>query len=276
MRQLTRVQARRRLMAGGAGPAGSHRPSRVARAPRWAVNAVEAFGLDVEPGRLARIVAVVVLGVLTVAVVVGGPVLVGVIALAGLSAVVVLVDLGRGRADRRVDADLPVLLDGVSGGVRAGLGLPVALSRRVPREHGPLRNDLAAVAAGLDAGLPIEACLVRWRTHRPTPGVRLATAALGLCSTLGGRARPLDGVASTLRDRLAVDREIRAASAQARASAVVLVATPWVFLGFTAMQDPEVLPFLVGQPVGIACLVAGVALDAVGAWLLARIVKGVA
>src|SRR5690606_8138258 len=134
------------------------------------------------------------------------------------------------RADRLADAGLPALVDGVAAGLRSGLALPVALRQGVAATDGPLRGDLDVVAAGLDTGLPLDLCLDLWRSRRPTPGVRLVTATLEVCALLGGRSRPLDGVASTLRDRLAVDREVRAVSAQARASALVLVATPWVFL----------------------------------------------
>ncbi|MEY2404355.1 MAG: tight adherence protein, partial [Acidimicrobiaceae bacterium] len=103
----------------------------------------------------------------------------------------------------------------------------------------------------------------------------LAAAALGLGAELGGAAaRSLDGVAGTLRDRNGIRREVRALSAQARASAVVIGAAPVAFLLVVAAADPGALGFLVGSGFGLLCLGSGVALDAIGAWWMRRIVAG--
>jgi tight adherence protein B len=229
-----------------------------------------------EPVRLWRRACGATVLAFAVAVGAGGPVMAAVTVLAGLAVAAAAADLHRDRADRLVDAGLPALLDGIAAGLRSGLSFPVALRESVPAEPGPLRHDLVALAAALEAGVPVAQCLTRWRSRRPTPGTRLVTAAMALSSMLGGRSRPLDGVASTLRDHLAVDREVRAVSAQVRASAAVLVATPWAFVAFSAVQDPEVLGFFGGSPLGAGCLVAGVVLDVGGAWLMARVIRAVA
>ena len=61
---------------------------------------------------------------------------------------------------------------------------------------------------------------------------------------------------------------MRALSSQARASAVVIGLAPLGFAVLAAMVDPASIHFLVGTPIGIACLVVGVVLDGVGAaWM---------
>jgi tight adherence protein C len=69
-----------------------------------------------------------------------------------------------------------------------------------------------------------------------------------------------------------VRREVRALSAQARASAVVIGIAPVAFLLVVAVADPTAIGFLVGSPAGLMCLGSGLGLDALGALWMRRIV----
>ncbi len=86
--------------------------------------------------------------------------------------------------------------------------------------------------------------------------------------TGGATAAVVDGVADTLRDRVALEREVAALSSQARASATLLVVAPIVVAALAAMADDRIAAFLVGSPAGWGCIVGGVLLDATGAvWM---------
>ena len=77
------------------------------------------------------------------------------------------------------------------------------------------------------------------------PGVRLAVAAVCLGAEAGGpQARAIDGVAATLRQRLAVAAEARALAAQARVSALVIALSPLVFCALASSTDPHRARFL--------------------------------
>ena len=86
-----------------------------------------------------------------------------------------------------------------------------------------------------------------------------------------GRA-VLDGVAASLRERVALEREVAALSSQARASAIVLVVAPVVFAAAASMVDRRILDLLVGQPIGWVCLGVGLGLDALGAVWMSRLI----
>ena len=103
----------------------------------------------------------------------------------------------------------------------------------------------------------------------------LAASALALAAEAGGtQARAVDGVAATLRERLAVDAEVRALSAQARLSAIVIAIAPLVFGALAVGTDGRTAAFLLGQPLGWLCLAGGLALDALAAWWMLRITRG--
>ena len=82
----------------------------------------------------------------------------------------------------------------------------------------------------------------------------------------------LDGVAASLRERVALEREVAALSSQSRASAAVLVIAPVVFAVAAALFDHRILEVLVGRPIGWVCMGLGLGLDGLGALWMARLI----
>ena len=78
-----------------------------------------------------------------------------------------------------------------------------------------------------------------------------------------------------MRDRLGAVAEARSLSAQARLSAVVVGASPLVYLVFSALVDPGSVAQLVGTGFGRVCLVLGLALEAAAALWMRRILSSV-
>src|SRR5439155_897231 len=75
----------------------------------------------------------------------------------------------------------------------------------------------------------------------------------------GAAARAIDGVGETLRANLAVAAEVRAQSAQARLSALVIALAPLGFGALAAGTDRQTADFLFRTPIGLGCLVVGLA-----------------
>lgn len=181
------------------------------------------------------------------------------------------------RADRRRRAyrrSLPAVLEEVARSLRSGASVPVALAEAAGSSDDPVRVELREVVDRLAGGDDLGAALRWWRDHAADGSVALPAAALALASEAGGsRAWAVDQVAATFRERRALEDELRAQASQAHLSAVVLVAAPLAFAVLGAAVDPTVLAFLVLTPFGWACLVSGLALDAAGAWWMARITR---
>ena len=102
--------------------------------------------------------------------------------------------------------------------------------------------------------MSLASALDGWAERRPLPSVRLGVAALALAAETGGAsARAVDGVAETIRGRLAVGAEVRALSAQARLSALVIVLAPLAFSALAVASDGGTadLPVPVAGRVGL-------------------------
>jgi tight adherence protein B len=179
---------------------------------------------------------------------------------------------------RRHDADvvraLPAAVDGMARSLRAGASVRLALAEAAVAAPTTLGLDLGRVVRAGDRGIPLRDAIQRWADQRPLAAVRLTAAALVLGIDGGaGLARSLDGVASTLYERAAIEREVHALSTQARYSAGVLAIAPLVFLAVVAFIEPATTTFLLGTSAGLACLGVGLALDVAGGWWMARITR---
>ncbi|MEJ5255589.1 MAG: type II secretion system F family protein [Acidimicrobiales bacterium] len=184
------------------------------------------------------------------------------------------------RATRRrragaADRALPDLIDATARSVRSGASLSQAIREAAQTvADTPLGADAAKLARELGEGRAVTEAVERFAGEMPSECRRLVCRALCLVAQLGGAPGALlDGLSATLRDRLAAGREARALATQARSSAVVIAVAPGAFALVGAAADARVAAFLVGSPSGWACLLSGAALEAAGAWWMARLVR---
>jgi tight adherence protein B len=181
------------------------------------------------------------------------------------------------RRDQRRDRQLPDALDRLGASLRAGTAIGPALVALAAEVPAPLGSELSAVARSIDHGGSVAEALGGWTTAHPASrDVRLVAAALTVGAGAGGEvARAVDGVAATLRERHQLAAEARSLAAQAHASASLLLIAPGLFGLLVATVEPSAIRFLLTTPVGLACLLLGVGLDAIGAVWMARITGGV-
>ena len=253
---------------------GVRRRPAVPAPPRWLEVRLGETDVAASPEKvwlswLATTSAAVVLGLVA-----GGPGASLVAAGACMGAPVVAWQLLRHRGQAALEAALPGAVEEVARALRSGASLAQAVGEAGRATPGPLGHDLAQVAAGAGRGAGLTPALEWWAERRRLQTVSLVVAALCLGAETGGaRAPAIDGVACTLRQRLATQAEARSLATQARASAVVIAAAPVAFCALASATDPRTSGFLLRDPVGLACLAAGLTLDAVGALWMARLTR---
>jgi tight adherence protein B len=182
----------------------------------------------------------------------------------------------RGQGDARLERALPEALEAAARSLRSGASLRQAIAEAAATASGRLGRELEETSRQVVHGATLIDALEALAERRPVGGVRLAVAALCLAAETGGaQARAVDGVAATLRDRLAIAAEVRALSSQARISALVIGLAPLAFGAFAVTTDPRTGRFLFHTPVGLVLLAVGVSLDGLG-WLWMQRVARVA
>lgn len=174
------------------------------------------------------------------------------------------------------DAGLPDLVDAMAAAVRAGAVPAVALVE-ASRGAAPLiREDVGRVAVRIGRGERFAESMMWWAADRRLATLDLLAAVMSTSNEFGGPlASVLDDVADQLRHDLRTRDDVRTHSAQAVASAAMLILLPLVSTAITAIADPGVLRVLFATPIGAVCLAVGVALEAIAAWWMVVIVRGV-
>jgi tight adherence protein B len=162
----------------------------------------------------------------------------------------------------------------LSSELRAGRPTALALSVAASVAVGPLADGLAAAAVAGDLGAdPVDA-LLRAAPRSAAPDVLRGLAACWqVCSSTGSSlAAAVERLSVSLRadqaQRLAVASEL----AGPRATAVMLGLLPLAGIGLAAGLGARPLHVLLHTPAGVGCLVAGLALECLGAWWTARLV----
>lgn len=177
----------------------------------------------------------------------------------------------RRRDDR---AAMPLVLELLARELRAGATVLGAISTVAATE--PAGASLQPVVDRVARGARVADELDRWAAAHGSADAHLARSVLRLGLLTGAAlADSLDGAAATMRDRSELDAELRALTAQSRASAMLLAVAPVGFLVVLGSTAPDLVAPLVTTPFGWGCLVVGIALDAVGFWWMRRLVDGV-
>ena len=165
---------------------------------------------------------------------------------------------------RRRRPDLVAFTETCARTLRSGGTLAEALA---DAGHGTpgLDADMIMLRRHIDTGSSMPAALERWAEERKDPDIDLVVATCRLGNEMGGPlAEAFETIGGSVRARRDVAAEARSLSSQARASAALLVALPVLVGVLTIAVDPSTRHLLLATPVGWACLLGAMALDAAG------------
>ena len=164
------------------------------------------------------------------------------------------------------------LCQGIHAEVVVGRTPGEALVNAIAAVEPPDPAALAPVVAAVRDGGDVAAALLRAAPGEGGEGlVRLAACWRVSTSVGGGLAALVDRLAVSLREAEAHRQEVAAQLAGPRATARMLAALPLLGLLMATALGMSPLPFLLGSPAGHACLLTGLALDAVGVWWTRRL-----
>lgn len=171
---------------------------------------------------------------------------------------------------RQADA-LPQALELTARALRSGASVLTALDGAAAELP---ETGLQQVVRRVRGGLSLTEALDGWvggASERQT-----AAALLVLGHTSGAAmAASLDRAAASLRQRQALNDEIRALTAQTRTSGVVVAAAPVAFAVIVTLVDRDALSGLLSTPAGLMSLGLGLVLEGLGLWWMARLCRSV-
>ncbi len=118
-------------------------------------------------------------------------------------------------------------LDVIVRGVKSGLPLNECLQIVAREAPEPIASEFKEVVEQQRIGVPLPEALERMAQRMPLSEVRFFTIVIGIQQTSGGNlSEALGNLSDVLRDRIRMQMKVKALSAEAKASAMVLGALP--------------------------------------------------
>ena len=174
---------------------------------------------------------------------------------------------------QRLRSQMPDFLTLVAGALRSGSGLTVALSRAAGASPAPARLHFEWLQSKLRLGTPLGSALEALERRVRIEEVTLLSTALRVGADTGGPlSQALEGLADSMRRRLATKARIRALTAQGRLQAWIMALLPAVVLALLAVVDPPSFNELAFTASGRSVLGAVFLAQIIGFRLVRRIV----
>lgn len=232
-------------------------------------------GLKTNVGTI--ILACIFIGVMTMAVVARfSPYFLAAV-ITGLAAAFLPIAFVKHAATRRLavfEEQFPEAVDLIARALRAGHALPTALQMVSDEIAQPVGGEFRLLFDQQNFGMSLPDALRAFGERVPLVDARFfVTAVLTQRETGGNLSEVLDKLASVIRDRFKVKRQVRAVSAHGRITGWVLGALPPAVALILFVVSPEHIRLLVDDPLGVQMVLTGLTLQIIGVLVIRRILR---
>ena len=172
----------------------------------------------------------------------------------------------------RIESQLADAIDVLVASVGAGSSLQASLGQASENTPMPLRGELTEMVARLRLGDSPPDVFDLLRQRVPSETFRLFSTTLTVNWQVGGAlAETLAAIGSTIRDRLAIARQLRTLSTQGALTTVTVLAVVWFMAAMMWQADPPRFTSFLFSVVGSWLTAASLVLQGVGVALVSRI-----
>lgn len=177
----------------------------------------------------------------------------------------------QGRRMRALANQLPDAIDMLSSALRSGFSFLRGVQTVAGQMQPPIADEFRRLAAEVQMGMATDEALDNLVERTRCYDLELLVAAVQIQLETGGNlAEVLDNIALTIRERIRLQGEINAATAEVRLSAAILFAMP-VLIGMAVnFLNPGYLTPLIKTPVGLAMLLVAAVLMSIGAIIIRK------
>jgi tight adherence protein B len=179
-------------------------------------------------------------------------------------------------ATKRVELfeeQFPEAVDLMARSLRAGHALTSALQMVGEEMHEPVGTEFRLLFDRQNFGMSLPDALREFGNRVPLVDARFFVTAVLIQRESGGNlSQVLDNLASVIRERFQVKREVRTMSAHGRITGWVLGVLPIVLAFVLFLIQPEHITLLLTTQLGIQMLTGAIVLQVVGVLIIRRIV----
>ncbi|MDB2437790.1 type II secretion system F family protein [Hellea sp.] len=178
------------------------------------------------------------------------------------------------RRQKKFTAHFADAMDIIVRGVRTGLPLGDCLKIIAHESPDPLGTEFRRVVEGESVGMPLEICLEQMYERMPISEVNFFSTVLNIQKTTGGNlGESLANLASVLRGRKLLREKIKALSAEAKMSAIIIGALPICVGGLVTVIAPDYMVELYTTPTGHRNLMIGAGMMVLGTTMMRKMIN---
>ncbi|GHA96917.1 secretion protein F [Algimonas arctica] len=164
-------------------------------------------------------------------------------------------------------------MDIIVRGVRTGLPLGDCLKIIAHESPDPLGAEFRRVVEAEGLGVPIEVCLEQMYERIPISEVNFFATVLNIQKTTGGNlGESLANLSTVLRSRKILAEKIKALSAEAKMSAIIIGSLPIVVMILISIMSPDYMNELYTTERGQTNLMIGGGMMVMGIWIMRKMI----
>jgi len=165
-------------------------------------------------------------------------------------------------------------MDIIVRGVRTGLPLNDCLKIIAHESPEPLGSEFRKVVEGESVGMPIEICLEQLYERMPLSEVNFFATVLNIQKSTGGNlGESLANLSNVLRGRKMLREKIKALSAEAKMSAIIIGSLPIVVMILITIASPDYMEELYTTPTGHRNLMIGAVMMVMGTLMMRKMMN---
>ena len=174
----------------------------------------------------------------------------------------------------KIEELFPEAIDTLARAVRAGHAFTTALEMIANEISEPLASEFRKLFEEQKFGMPVRDALMNLTVRVPLVDIKFFVTAVMLQRETGGNlAEILDNLSYVIRERFKIQRQVKVHTAQGRLTMLLLMAMPPAVVTILYIFSPDFVHPLFYDPIGHALLVASIALQTIGYFVIRKIIK---
>ncbi|HEV3510525.1 MAG TPA: type II secretion system F family protein [Candidatus Sulfotelmatobacter sp.] len=184
------------------------------------------------------------------------------------------VSIRRNKRFEKFEELFPEAIDTLARAVRAGHAFTTALEMITNEISEPIAGEFRQLYEEQKFGMPVRDALMNLTDRVPLVDVKFFVTAVMLQRETGGNlAEILDNLSYVIRERFKIQRQVRVYTAQGRLTMALLMGMPPIIVFVMLILNPAFIHPLFADPIGHTLLVAGIALQTVGYFVIRKIIR---
>lgn len=193
---------------------------------------------------------------------------------AGISLPHLMVNWMTSRRLKAFTAEFPEAIDLIVRGLKSGLPVPASIRTVAEEIRPPLGTEFALISDRLRIGQNLDEALRISAERIQTPEFHFFVISLAVQRETGGNlSETLENLSDILRKRRQMRQRVKAMSAEAKTSAIILGSLPFLMYGIMVTLNPTYVNTLFDDPRGLIMVGFGMASLLTGIGVMAKMVR---